>query len=67
MLSGQLTAGAGALLLISGFVFDEMFQRNASKFAMFYKKVILSGFFLFKLFDFVLPNELVYVVIDQSI
>ena len=49
----------GALLPISGFVLDEKFQRNASKFAIFYiyeNPKLLFPFFISCYFIF-FPNE----------
>ena len=59
-----------SLLPISGFVLDEKFQRNASKFATFYVFENQHSFFRFSFratLGFYLMNALVYVNIDQGI
>ena len=57
-------------LQFSGFVLNEKFQRNASKFAIFYiyeNPKLLFPFFISCYFIFSLMNALVYVEIDQVI
>ena len=59
------------LLKISGFVLDQKFQRNASKFAIFYiykkKTKLLFPFFISCYIIFLLMNALFYVDIDKGI
>ena len=58
------------ILPISEFVLDEKFQRNTSKFAIFYiyeNPKLLFPFFISCYFIFPLINALVYVNIDQGI
>ena len=59
-----------SLLPILENVFDEKFQRKASKFAIFYtyeNPTLLFPFFISYYFIFSLINKLVYVNIDQGI
>ena len=59
-----------ALFINKRFALNEMFQRNASKFAIYYVKENPCSFFRFSLratLYFYLMNALVYVDIDQGI